>query len=156
MSTGVLTGFKASSPESEFIDYSLWSVPEELGLEAQTREALRVWKRISRKRKLVESLRDDSLPAFSTPLHSAHLAGMDEFDEQSLFDENAPAAKRQRTTMEEIEIICSIGEEGGTDSDDGAEEEKELSLRTFLGLHTESAAQVGIHPRYVHLSSVVC
>jgi hypothetical protein len=155
VSTGGLTGFKASSPESDFIDSSLWSVPEELGLEAQTREALRVWRRISRKRKLVESLRDDSLPAFSTPLHSAHLAGMDDFDEERLFDENAPAAKRQRTTMEEIEIICSIGEEGGNDSDDGAEEEEELSLRDFLGLHTESATLADMCPRYVHLSCII-
>jgi hypothetical protein len=133
-------GDEETSPTSNQLNLTLGSIsPSALGVnaEAQAIEGSPRGKAFSRKRTIVESVFSEYFTPFSVPSQPAHLVWMDDWDERDLFSEDAPALKRKKTTMEEIEEILEIGKEGAEVSDDGAGETREEGE---CGCHAEPVA----------------
>jgi hypothetical protein len=121
--------YEEPAPASNSLNLSLGSAtpsaPANPNVEARTIQGSPKREGFSRKRTIVESVFSEYFTPFSIPAQPAHLVWMDDWDESCLFGEDAPASKRPRTTMEEIEEILDIGKEGFEDSISGAGETKE-------------------------------
>jgi hypothetical protein len=128
-SIGDRVEYEEPAPASNSLNLSLGSAtpsaPANPNVEARTIQGSPKREGFSRKRTIVESIFSEYFTPFSVPSQPAHLVWMDDWDESCLFGEDAPASKRQRTAMEEIEEILDIGKEGAEDSDAGAGETKE-------------------------------
>jgi hypothetical protein len=131
-------------------EFQSWELPlmsyrENIGRGGFTFEGFAEGTERAPKRKLEDLLADD-LPNLSEPECTDRLAIVERSDEQDLLEVQAPPSKRQRTRMEEICRILSIGEEYSEASDQESEDAKEERGPVYL---PEIVPQASTHAGWV-------